>query len=217
MNRKTHYDAAAIDAAYSRVAWIYDTWSRLTESSALSRVLVFASIANGESVLEVAAGIGRLLEQIVKENPDGRNAGLDSGSMLSRAGKRMARYPGCSLVCGDASELPYRVGTFDVLINSYMLDLLPREDYPVILEEFRRVLKPGGRLVIATMAHGRDWFSRIWDVVARKAPSLLTGCRPVALDSILDSADFRVEETEYVTENTCPSCVIRATPGGTAP
>ncbi len=35
---------------------------------------------------------------------------------------------------------------FDVVYNTYMMDLLPLRDLSVAVEEFRRVLKPGGRL-----------------------------------------------------------------------
>jgi len=40
---------------------------------------------------------------------------------------------------------------FEVLYNSYMFDLIPFDNMPVILQEFRRVLKPGGRLVLVNM------------------------------------------------------------------
>jgi len=211
MKGKIHYNKSTIENTYSKVAWVYDIWGQLTESRALRRALKFASVKNGESVLEVAVGTGRLFEQIVNSNSDGRNEGLDiSKSMLQKAKKRLKKYDHFNLVHGDSSSLPYDANTFDGLINNYMFDLLPDEDYPIILNEFKRVLKPGGRLVITTMTNGNRWYSRIWDVIARKVPSLLTGCRPVNLESIISNTGFTIEKSEYITQNTFPSLVIYA-------
>ena len=47
---------------------------------------------------------------------------------------------------------PMNENSFDLLINNYMFDLLPEPDFEPVLAEFGRVLKPGGRLVLANMA-----------------------------------------------------------------
>jgi len=211
MKGKVHYTKTDIENAYSKVAWIYDVWSKLTESKALRKALNFASINDGESILEVAVGTGSLFEQIINLNPNGRNEGLDiSESMLRKARIRLKNYKNFNLIHEDAYNLPYENDTFDVLVNNYMFDLLPWEDYVDILQEFKRVLKPNGRLVITTMTDGREWYSKIWNVIARKAPSLLTGYRPVNLELIMKNVGFSVEKTEYITQNTFPSLVIYA-------
>jgi ubiquinone/menaquinone biosynthesis C-methylase UbiE len=206
-----HYNTTAIEKSYANVAWLYDIWSSLTESKALRQSLEFASVGNGESVLEVAVGTGKNFEHILIANPDGRNEGLDiSDAMLTKARKRLRKYHNYHLVHGDAAALPYEDQSFDVLINSFMLDLLPREDYPALLQEFKRVLKPAGRLIITTMAHGRKWYSRIWDVIARKFPAILTGCRPVDPETAIRSAGFTVDNRAYVVQNTFPALVLHA-------
>jgi ubiquinone/menaquinone biosynthesis C-methylase UbiE len=211
MKGKVHYSKTNIEKVYSKVTWIYDVWSKLTESKALRKALEFASIESGESVLEVAVGTGSLFEQIINLNPNGRNEGLDiSESMLKKARIRLSKYKNFNLIHGDAYKLPYDDDTFDVLVNNYMFDLLPSEVYPSIFQEFKRVLKPNGRLVITTMTEGKEWYSRMWNIVARKAPSLLTGCRPVNLESIIKNVGFSVEKSEYITQNTFPSLVIYA-------
>ncbi|MBS3168636.1 methyltransferase domain-containing protein [Candidatus Woesearchaeota archaeon] len=211
MNKSIHYNQSNIENSYSKFAWMYDLWSNLTESKAFRRVLEFISIKDGESILEIAVGTGILFEQIVRLNPKGRNEGLDlSESMLKKARIRLMKYKHFNLIHGDASRLPYNSNTFDILVNNYMLDLLPSEDYLSILREFKRVLKPGGKLVITTMTNGKEWYSKIWDFVAKIAPSLLTGCRPVNLRSIIKSSGFKLEKSEYLTQNTFPSLIIYA-------
>jgi ubiquinone/menaquinone biosynthesis C-methylase UbiE len=209
--KKTHYNPETIKNIYARISPIYDIWSRLTETRALHKALEFADIKNGESVLEVACGTGLLLQQIVNLNPDGRNEGLDiSEAMLARAEKRLSANGNYKLVFGDAAALPYADGIFDVLINNYMLDLLPPEDYPAILEEFRRVLKPAGRLIIASMTTGRRWYNAPWEIIARHAPFLLAGCRPIDAAGALGSAGFNIYAQEYVSQNTFPSLILAA-------
>ena len=55
---------------------------------------------------------------------------------------------------GHARALDFGDGEFDVLINNYMFDLLPDDDFDAILAGFRRVLRPGGRIVVAGMTRG---------------------------------------------------------------
>jgi ubiquinone/menaquinone biosynthesis C-methylase UbiE len=44
---------------------------------------------------------------------------------------------------------------FDVVMNQYLLDILPVEEFIPILSEFKRVLKNGGRLIPASMTKER--------------------------------------------------------------
>ena len=102
-----------------------------------------------------------MFEQILRLNPAGINAGLDiSESMLSRARRRLPKHESFCIVRGDASKLPYPDDRFDFLINNFMLDLLPQEDYPIVFREFNRVLKTQGRLIMTTMTYGREWYSQ---------------------------------------------------------
>lgn len=211
MGRAVHYEKSEIEKAYSKVAWFYNAWSTLTESKALKKALEFASVKNGELVLEIAVGTGKLFEEIVKLNPRGRNEGLDiSEPMLKKARKRLKEYEHFNLVYGDASRLPYDDDTFDVLINNYMLDLLPEKDHKLLLNEFRRVLKPGGRMILTTMTFGRTPASRIWDALSRNFPSLFTNCRPLNLETKVKENNFRIKKVEYISQNTFPSLVIYA-------
>ena len=197
---------------YARLAPIYDFWGVLTESKTVKKALEFAGIRNGESILEVAVGTGNVFEKIVSLNAGGRNEGIDlSPEMLARAEKRLKKYDATySLQTGDAYDLPYPDETFDLVMNSYMFDLLPEEDFSRILLEFKRVLKPGGRIVITSMTPGRKWYSRIWDWLVRKAPNILEGCRPINLKEDAERAGFTNIREEYVSQLSFPSLVLYA-------
>jgi ubiquinone/menaquinone biosynthesis C-methylase UbiE len=209
-----HYSAQEMKAQYARVAWFYDAWSRLTEDKALRRLLTLAEIENGMQILEVAVGTGRLFEKLLRLNPSGSNEGMDlSPAMLAHARRRLERSTKAGvfrLQEGSAYGLPYDSSRFDRLFNTFMVDMLPLEDYPRVLGEFIRVLKPGGRLAIAYFSHGRNWSNQIWPWLAKHFPALLTGCRPVALEPALTQLGFQILQQESISQNTFPSTIVVA-------
>lgn len=209
-----NYSVENIKAQYARVAWFYDAWSYLTEDKALSRLLVIAEVSDGMQILEIAVGTGRLLEKLLALNPSGVNEGIDlSPAMLGHARRRLARSgktDSYHLHEGSAYKLPYETASFDRLFNTFMLDLLPVEDYPHVLGEFIRVLKPGGRLAVAYFSQGRKWSNRIWPWLAKHFPALLTGCRPVDLEPVLRKAGFQILSQESISQNTFPSTIVFA-------
>jgi len=196
---------------YSKLSHIYDFWGSLTEQKATNRALQLAHIRNGESILEVAVGTGRVFEQIVSLNKNGHNEGIDlSPEMLARAEKRLRKsYSNYSLKEADAYALPFANETFDLIISNYMFDLLPEQDFSHVLREFRRVLKSGGRVVITSMTIGEKWYNRIWDWLARST-DILAGCRPISLKEDMKQAGFENRYSEYVSQMTFSSLVIRA-------
>jgi len=210
-----HFSAPEVKIQYARVAWFYDAWGALTEDKALMRLLALAEVEDGKHILEVAVGTGRLLEKLVKLNPSGTNEGMDlSPAMLNHARRRLEHSVPSSayrLQEGSAYQLPYASESFELLFNTFMLDLLPVEDYPRILGEMMRVLKPGGRLALAYFSEGTKWSNQIWPWVAKHFPALLTGCRPVEPRSALLEAGFESLTQETISQNTFPSSILLAT------
>ncbi len=202
-----------IQKRYALVAWFYDFWSWVTESKAARRVLALAAIQDGEAVLEVAVGTGLVFEKVVGSNPHGVNEGIDiAPAMLNKARQRLEKkhLSNYHLQQGSAYQLPYPDQQFDVVLNNFMLDLLPETDFPKVLSEFYRVLKPGGRVVISTFAFPRKWYHNIWSFTAKYFPALLTGCRPVSLAPWLTASGFKPVTSEFVSQNTFPAEILRA-------
>lgn len=200
-----------VPEVYSKIAPLYDVWAWLTERNARDRCLELAAIGDGEDVLEVAVGTGLAFVKILEANPSGRNEGIDlTSAMLSRAEKRADRagLENYNLRLGDAYDLPFPRQSFDVVVNNYMFDLLPEDDFVRVLEEFRRVLRPGGRLALVNMTHGTRWYNGIWSGLYQLRPALLGGCRPVSLLPALRRCGFRETKREYVSQFTFPSEVV---------
>ena len=204
-------EKSRVSDIYRKLAPSYDLWAWLTERRARDRCLELAAIQDGEAVLEVAVGTGLAFERIVRSNPSGTNEGIDlTEAMLSRAEKRLARsgMDNYRLRVGDAYDLDFADDSFDVLINNYMFDLLPKKDFHTVLTEFKRVLRRGGRLAMVNMTKGECRYNGIWERVYRLNPAWLGGCRGVALVPELDACGFIDISREYVSQLTFPSEIV---------
>lgn len=202
-----------IGAVYNRIAPIYDIWGKLTESRARERAIELAEIKDGQHILEVAVGTGLAFQEIVKRNPKGINTGIDlSPGMLDKARKRLSRISGghYSLQLGTAGQLPMENESIDSLMNNYMFDLIPFAEMDAILQEFRRVLKKEGRLILVNMTEGERFGSGLYDLIYRISPQTMGGCRGVGLTERLERNGFRVEKREYFQQMLFPSEVILA-------
>ena len=205
-----------ISRLYDRLSGHYDIWAKLTESRAAKRALELARIQNGARILEVAVGTGLVFQEIVRRNPNGDNTGIDlSEGMLARARHRLSKrnIANYHLVRGSAMALQIQSDSIDLLMNNYMIDLIPYPQIPVVLAEFHRVLKPGGRLVLVNMTRGQSAGSNLYDWFASCFPRLFGGCRGVQMSSILQQHRFRVQTREYIQQCLFPSEVIVAEKG----
>jgi ubiquinone/menaquinone biosynthesis C-methylase UbiE len=99
----------------------------------------------GSSVLEVGCGTGHILQRF-QEFGARRLAGVDL--MESRIRKGKTFYPNLGLVAGNGGDLPYRDGSFDLVMQfmclSSVLDPLLRKQ---IAKEMWRVLREGGSIL----------------------------------------------------------------------
>lgn len=198
---------------YKNIVWFYNFWSWLTESKAAKYVIKYSEIKDGETVLEIACGTGIVFEKIVKQNPNGENMGIDlSPDMLKKAKKRLKKIKNTNVKLkeGDALKLDFKNNSFDLVINNFMVDLMPFDTFDKIAQEFFRVIKPNGRIVISTFSFGKKKVNKFWHWVAKRFPDLLTGCRPVSFKENLIKAGFNIEKVLEISQNTFPSEVILA-------
>jgi len=205
-------DAPGVVAAYDRIAPIYDLWGRMAETRAHDVCLGFLALKDVRLVLDVATGTGSLLGKVLERAPCATGIGIDlSPEMLRRAAKR-SRRQGCNyhLLRGDARRLPVRSGVVDLLLNSYMFDLLPESEFAAVLAEFSRVLAPGGRLALVNMTVPERLMERFWETVYRIHPPLLGGCRGVLMAGPLTEAGFVIERCSRVSQLGFPSEVVLA-------
>jgi ubiquinone/menaquinone biosynthesis C-methylase UbiE len=209
---EARYTHKEIVRKYNWIAPIYDLFGILMESKARQRALEMAAIQNGEKVLEVAFGTGLNFVEILKRNRCGWVNGIDvSMKMLERTKKRISKtgQKNFTLYLCDCRHLPFEDGAFDVLMNQYLLDILPVEDFIPILLEFKRVLKTGGRIVLVNMTKGERWVNQIYEEIYKLKPPLLAGCRGVMAQPFLEEIGFKKFQREFVSQLGFPSEVVR--------
>ena len=198
---------------YNSLSGMYDLWGTLAESRARRRAIELAGIKDGQKILEVAVGTGLAFYEIVRKNRNGWNLGIDiSPGMLDKARKRLGKLSQANyeLKLGNAFHLPAEDEQFDLLLNNYMFDLIAFEEMDAILDEFKRVIKKGGSLVLVNMTKGERFGSGVYDLIFRLSPKSIGGCRGVKMSDRLMIHGFQVERREYHQQLLFPSEVIVA-------
>jgi demethylmenaquinone methyltransferase/2-methoxy-6-polyprenyl-1,4-benzoquinol methylase len=196
MNRNiveaSHQTSEKIQKYYSWRASNYDAGAGF-EVEHHAEALRLANVQGGQRVLDVACGTGRGTVGLAQAvGAGGRVDALDlSEAMLDQARTKLEKLGLGSHVHfkqGNARELPYPDQTFDLVYNGYMFDLIPLDGFSPILKEMRRVLKPGGKLVLVNMSkpdERKTFFERIYEKGWAVMP-----CRPVLMSGYLEPAGF---------------------------
>jgi SAM-dependent methyltransferase len=140
-------NAVVVTRLYTPIAPDYEEiWAPLLRPYGV-RLLERLAIENARRVLEIGCGVGRLLPDVGERAPSAVVVGTDLvEGMLRRAPRR---FP---LVVMDGSRPSFAQGAFDAAVLSFMLFHLP--DPRGMLEAVRSVLRPGGRIGVATWGTG---------------------------------------------------------------
>ncbi len=138
---------------YDLMEWFFDTFFFRGKLRDLrKRTADLADIQSGEKMLDVGCGTGTLaIEVAPRVGATGRVFGIDPGEQqIARARFKAARrnLP-IEFQLGVIEHLNFPDQTFDVVLNTIMIHHLSDNLKRQGLAEIFRVLKPGGRLVIA--------------------------------------------------------------------
>ncbi|MGY1806504.1 methyltransferase domain-containing protein [Blastococcus sp. SYSU D00669] len=162
-----------------------------------AEVLALLAARPGERVLDVGSGPGFLVASLADAvGAGGAVHGLDpSAPMNALARELVATRPWVRIDDGDALDLPYPDGAFDAAVSTQVYEYVA--DVPRALAELRRVLRPGGRVLVLDT----DWDSVVWHaadrdrhrrVMAAWEEHLVHAHLPCTLPGHLRRAGFRV-------------------------
>lgn len=120
-------------------------------------LLALAAIRDGDDILDLATGTAFLPRKLTAPT-HGRIVGLDlTPAMLDYARAKLAEsaaFARVQLVCGSALALPFAAGSFDLVLCALGVHHLAARP---LVTEIRRVLRPGGALVLADAAAAPIW------------------------------------------------------------
>lgn len=157
------FDHRQVGRAFSRAAAHYDeaaalqreVGARLAESLPYYEDPALGS-RTPQVVVDVGCGTGAGTAMLRERWPKAQVIGIDLAPGMAReAQRRVAKRRGLfdfsrkpAIVCADASRLPLRDRSVDVLFSNLCLQWI--EDLPAVFAGFRRVLKPDGLLLVST-------------------------------------------------------------------
>ena len=126
-----------------------NAWFLGQRGRVFKRLVAASGARAGERVLDIGCGSGyfsRRLAPVV--GPDATVIGIDpSQPMLAYAGGHAP--PNCSFQTAGAQALPFGDASFDLAVSSLAFHHIPTEHRAAAIAEAFRVLRPGGRLLIA--------------------------------------------------------------------
>ncbi len=191
---RTHQDTRA---SYDRLSRWYDRLAG-SEWRSTERGLRALDVHQGERVLEIGPGPGRALQVLAESvGPNGQAWGVDlSAGMLREARGRLARaglIGRVQLIQGDGVHLPVAGSTLNAVFLAFTLELFDPAEIPLVLGECKRVLRPGGRIGVVSLAKEEraNTMVRLYEWAHRRWPRLVD-CRPIAVRPALEEAGFRV-------------------------
>ncbi len=118
----------------------------------VNKALAAASGARaGDRVLDVGSGPGRLAGTLADTvGPNGQVLGVDpSAPMIDYASRHAGRRANCRFQLGVAQSLDLPDAGFDVVTSTFAMHHIPAADRDTAMAHMFRVLRPGGRLLIA--------------------------------------------------------------------
>jgi ubiquinone/menaquinone biosynthesis C-methylase UbiE len=153
---------------------LFDVWSRVYDLPPVQRAIyepvhdAVSARLRGDApgrVLDLGCGTGILTDRLRRDGMASVLVGCDlSLGMLEQA---VGRSSEPAWVQGDATRLPFAGGSFDTAVSTEAFHWIP--DQPAALRELHRVLRPGGRIVLAFVNPAVRGTSRAAEAFSRVA------------------------------------------------
>ncbi len=188
-------------AFYNKIARVYDVLAEHSEQPVRESAMKMLAPAPGEHLLEIGFGTGHVLAGLARAvGPTGKVFGIDiSENMLVQARELLERESlmnRVTLDCGDAENLPYPSDSLDGIFVSFTLELFDTPEIPQVLAQCKRVLRPGGRIVVAAVSKEakQGLVVQAFEWTHRHFPNLMD-CRPIYVHRALEAEGFAIEDS----------------------
>jgi len=184
-------------ANYNRLSRWYD-WLAGSETRYRQLGMQALDIKPAEGVLEIGFGTGQCLLDFARQiGPDGFVCGVDLSDGMAEVAQARLAEAGLSAQVGiamaDAVQAPFREKSFDAIFMSFTLELFDTPEIPKVLQQCRRILKPGGRLALVAMAKTTqpNFAERIYEWFHTRMP-VTVDCRPILAKAALRESGFEI-------------------------
>jgi len=150
---------------YDQMEKYFDARMGLYARQTITEAVTLAKLSGTEAILDACSGTGELLQLIALNGHTGSLVGVDySQEMLNVAMTRLRQYPNITLKLGPTEHLKFPDRHFEVVFTTNALHYL---EHPLeAFEEYRRVLRSHGRLIVADLA-ANSRLTRLWSSFRR--------------------------------------------------
>jgi ubiquinone/menaquinone biosynthesis C-methylase UbiE len=190
---------------YRALTALYDPVVRLTsrEGAFKRRLLEIAELKAEDRVLDLGCGTGTLAIAAGQTQPGAEVTGLDGDPEVLARARQKASSAGAHVDFdeGLSTDLPYDDGCFDVVLSTLFFHHLEPAAKRATAAEIARVLRPGGRLLVADWGPPQDALMRIAFLAVRSLDGfeLTRENAEGALPSIFDDAGLqRAEQVDQL-------------------
>jgi SAM-dependent methyltransferase len=190
------------EAASRRIEATYSTPDVIEQRRIIRAAL---GLEPGQDVLDIGSGPGFLACEMAEAvGPGGSVRGIDSSDAMLSVARQRRPATGSAPVefgPGQATELPFPDGAFDVVTSTQVYEYV--HDIPAALAEARRVLRPGGRLLVLdtdwdTIAWRSSDADRMRKILAAWDEHLADPYLPRRLTSLLTRTGFTVTQRSAI-------------------
>ncbi len=190
---------AEAGAFYNRLAPWYDLLAA-SEKKFIKAGVELLNPQPDDKILEIGSGTGFAQSLIGGNITAGYSIGLDLSLEMGKLSLKRIRNAGLTdnvgLVCSDTLPIPLSRGAVDGIFSSFTIELFDTPLIPIVISECRRVLKPGGRLVIVSLSKDRPLplMGRLYESFHNRFPTI-ADCRPIPVLKLISEAGFSVHSS----------------------
>jgi ubiquinone/menaquinone biosynthesis C-methylase UbiE len=125
------------------------------------RLVAVSGARPGDRVLDIGCGTGYLTRRVARAvAPGGSVTGVDPSPTVLRYARDHTTEPGCTYTEGLAEALAEPDDAYDLVVSSFAFHHIPEAVRSRAVAETHRVLRPGGRLLIADFRPPRNGLAR---------------------------------------------------------
>ena len=180
---------------WDRNAGRYDRFMRKDRAAYEKMYELIRPVVKAKTVLELATGTGSIAKHIV--NAAAHIEATDAAPEMIAEAKRDTRSAKLHFSVQDMFRLPYADKSFDVVIVSNALHIVPQPEKA--LQEIKRVLKDGGVLIAPTFTHAGNSFSgKVKAFFMKLAGSLIVFIVGIPLITMRSFSEERKNKTDQL-------------------
>ncbi len=178
--------------SYEKATPFFYWFSKLFESKARDKSLDLSGLKNGYSILIIAPPTEFYIHKLLESNSEGENHLIYfSDQMKARLEKRLLGHIAYIAGVGSIEDFPYESDKFDVVFAYCYLDFLEAEERKIALEEIRRVLRFGGRLLMTYLSPPDNLVQRVCVNIFTRYRFLSQGVKIIQVKSLLRQTHFK--------------------------